>query len=204
VGLRVPGLSAKPCPRGTSGQVRLGCRCGWSSGGWWTQPWRWVASGSCSASWERIAMPFSSLGGDQKAKFKHVSTGGLWLVQPGQCGTPWGTGVYACLPGTMGGYVLYIFTHIYTHVYDIYTYRQTPTCDGVTWSSFSNEMLLRKFLTGCWWLTPVIPASQETEIRRIVVQSQPGQKVLKTLSQKYPTQNRAGEVAQVWGPEFKL
>jgi hypothetical protein len=34
------------------------------------------------------------------------------------------------------------------------------------------------------WLTPVIPATQEAEIRRIVVRSQPGQIVLKTLSQK--------------------
>jgi hypothetical protein len=30
-------------------------------------------------------------------------------------------------------------------------------------------------LTGLWWLTPVIPATQEAELRRITVQSQPGQ-----------------------------
>jgi hypothetical protein len=35
------------------------------------------------------------------------------------------------------------------------------------------------------------------EIRRIKVQRQSGQIVLKTLSQKYPTQKRAGSVAQV-------
>jgi hypothetical protein len=34
------------------------------------------------------------------------------------------------------------------------------------------------------WPTPVILASQEAEIRRIMVQSQPGQIVHKTLSQK--------------------
>jgi hypothetical protein len=34
----------------------------------------------------------------------------------------------------------------------------------------------------CQWLTPVIAATQEAEIRRIKVQSQPGQIVCKTLS----------------------
>jgi hypothetical protein len=37
---------------------------------------------------------------------------------------------------------------------------------------------------GHQWLTPIILATQEAEIRRITVQSQPGQIVLKTLSQK--------------------
>jgi hypothetical protein len=43
---------------------------------------------------------------------------------------------------------------------------------------------------------PVILATQEAEIRRIVVISQPRQIVCETLSQKYPTQNRAGGVTQ--------
>jgi hypothetical protein len=47
------------------------------------------------------------------------------------------------------------------------------------------------------WLMPTILATEEAEIRRISVQSQVGQIVLKTLSQKYPTQNRTGGVAQV-------
>jgi hypothetical protein len=34
----------------------------------------------------------------------------------------------------------------------------------------------------CWWLTPIILAIQEAEIRRIVVQSQPRQIVGETLS----------------------
>jgi hypothetical protein len=39
----------------------------------------------------------------------------------------------------------------------------------------------------------VILATQEAEIRKIIVRSQPGQIVKKTLSQNYPTQKRAGQ-----------
>jgi hypothetical protein len=49
----------------------------------------------------------------------------------------------------------------------------------------------------------VILATQEAEIRRIKVRSQPGQIVPETLSQKYLTQKGAGGVAQGEGPEFK-
>jgi hypothetical protein len=35
-----------------------------------------------------------------------------------------------------------------------------------------------------WWLTPIILTTQEAEIRRILVQSQPGQRVPETLSRK--------------------
>jgi hypothetical protein len=55
----------------------------------------------------------------------------------------------------------------------------------------------------CQWLTPIILATQEAEIRRIVVQSQPRQIVRETLFQKYPSQKRAGGVAQGEGPELK-
>jgi hypothetical protein len=49
----------------------------------------------------------------------------------------------------------------------------------------------------CQCLMHVILATQEAEISRIVVQSQPGQIVPETLSGKYPSQGRAGNVAQV-------
>jgi hypothetical protein len=47
-------------------------------------------------------------------------------------------------------------------------------------------------------------ATQEAEISSILVQSQPGQIVHKTLPQKNPSQERTGGVAQGEGPEFKL
>jgi hypothetical protein len=58
-------------------------------------------------------------------------------------------------------------------------------------------------VTGCWRRTPVILVTQEAEIRRITVQSQPGQIVHKTLSRKNPSQKMTGGVAQGEGPEFK-
>jgi hypothetical protein len=50
---------------------------------------------------------------------------------------------------------------------------------------------------------PVILATQEAEIRRIMVQSQPEQIVFETLFRKNPSQKRAGGVAYGVGPEFK-
>jgi hypothetical protein len=50
------------------------------------------------------------------------------------------------------------------------------------------------------WLIPVILATQEAEIRRITVQSQLGQIVPETLSQKNPLLKRVGGVAQGVGP----
>jgi hypothetical protein len=50
---------------------------------------------------------------------------------------------------------------------------------------------------------PIILATQEAEIRRIMAQSQPGLILCETLPQKYPTQKKAGGVAQGVGPEIK-
>jgi hypothetical protein len=49
----------------------------------------------------------------------------------------------------------------------------------------------------------VILATQVEEIRRILFQSQLGQIIRETLSQKHPSQKRAGGVAQGADPEFK-
>jgi hypothetical protein len=60
-----------------------------------------------------------------------------------------------------------------------------------------------QLLAGHWWLIAVILATQEAEIRRIMVQSQPGQIVHETSSQSKPSQKMAGGVAQGVGPEVK-
>jgi hypothetical protein len=57
-----------------------------------------------------------------------------------------------------------------------------------------------------WWLTPVIPATQEAEVRRITVRSQPRANSCETVAQKRkknPSLKRADGVAQGEGPEFK-
>jgi hypothetical protein len=51
-----------------------------------------------------------------------------------------------------------------------------------------------RLVTQYQWLEPVILATQEAEIRKITVQSQLRQVVLETLSQKNPSQKRAGRI----------
>jgi hypothetical protein len=54
------------------------------------------------------------------------------------------------------------------------------------------------------WLTHACNlATQEAEIRRNKVRSQPGKIVCELLSQKQPSQKRDGGVAQGVGPGFK-
>jgi hypothetical protein len=55
----------------------------------------------------------------------------------------------------------------------------------------------------CQWLTPVIPATQEAEMRQIMVQSQPRKIVHQTQSAKNPSQKRDGKVVQGVGLECK-
>jgi hypothetical protein len=52
------------------------------------------------------------------------------------------------------------------------------------WGKPSNvkDRVKNKILARCWWLTPVILATQETKIRRTVVRRQPREIVHKILS----------------------
>jgi hypothetical protein len=63
---------------------------------------------------------------------------------------------------------------------------QNPVLEttSFTWVILSHEMMSHQNCnpTGHQWLTPVFLATQEAEIRRIMVQSQPRQIVCKTLS----------------------
>jgi hypothetical protein len=60
----------------------------------------------------------------------------------------------------------------------------------LSWKFLFLLELGRIVLAGYWWLTPIILATKAAEIRRIMVQNQPGQIVHETLSQKNPLQKK--------------
>jgi hypothetical protein len=57
-------------------------------------------------------------------------------------------------------------------------------------------------LAGHWWLTPIILATQEAEIRPF--KASPGKQFARPYLKKVHHKKRAGVVAQSVGPEFKL
>jgi hypothetical protein len=64
--------------------------------------------------------------------------------------------------------------------------------------------LKKELVAGHWWLTPEILATQEAAIRRIEVQSQPGEKVrARPYLEKNSSQKKAVGAAQGIGLEFK-
>jgi hypothetical protein len=58
-------------------------------------------------------------------------------------------------------------------------------------------------LARCGWFPPIILVTQEAEIRRIMVQSQPWANNSRDPISKNPSQKRAGGLTQGVGPEFK-
>jgi hypothetical protein len=66
-----------------------------------------------------------------------------------------------------------------------------------------SDFCIRKKEAWHQWLMPVILASQEAEIRRITLWSQPKQIVHEAQCQKNPSQKRPGGIAQGEGAEFK-
>jgi hypothetical protein len=49
---------------------------------------------------------------------------------------------------------------------------------------FTAEKPARITLSWCWWLTPIILATQKAEIRRVMVQSQTGQNNVRPYLEK--------------------
>jgi hypothetical protein len=68
-----------------------------------------------------------------------------------------------------------------------------------------NLLLLKKSIAAwCLWIMPVTLVTQEVEIRRIMLQSQPEENSFQDpVSKKNLHKKRAGGVTQVVGPEFK-
>jgi hypothetical protein len=89
---------------------------------------------------------------------------------------------------------------------ELHTWEDHLTNNFCNLQPFETYSIIKNYI---WSRVPVahayILATQEAEIRRNAVQSQPGKIVLKTISQKTPIQkNWAGGVVQGVGSEFKL
>jgi hypothetical protein len=73
-------------------------------------------------------------------------------------------------------------------------------CDIIDFPHFYEKRKLKfikiRKLARHQWLTPVILASWEAEIRRITFRSQPSKQITRSYLKKYPTQNRASRLAQ--------
>jgi hypothetical protein len=85
----------------------------------------------------------------------------------------------------------------------IYSVPSGGACPILSFSILRQFLRTNLFLARHRWLMPIMLATQEAEIRRIMVWGQSGQIVCKTLSWKALYKNRAGGVAQSEGPEFK-
>jgi hypothetical protein len=113
------------------------------------------------------------------------------------------------IPGIVSaGLIVSIFIHeyiIFHHIHPLHPFfisspshwYQTPhrICFTFLFSILEGEKkktFLFKIViqAGRPWLIPIILATQEVEIRRITVQSQPRQIVPETLFQKYPSQKK--------------
>jgi hypothetical protein len=68
----------------------------------------------------------------------------------------------------------------------------------------SKEVNRERYWTRHWWLRPIILATQEAEIRKIIVHDQLRQKVWEPLSRKYTRKNRAGGMTQVFHSSIRV
>jgi hypothetical protein len=80
---------------------------------------------------------------------------------------------------------MWVKAHTYYYYYYYYYFMY------FSWNSYFIAWVHKtNLLARHWWITPVILATQEAEIRRIAVWTQPGQIVHETLSQKKKSQNK--------------
>jgi hypothetical protein len=90
----------------------------------------------------------------------------------------------------------FVFSELFSQcIYNTFINKKYQTKNS-TWAEKTSLYLSyseSNLWVGQWWLTPIILAIQEAEIRRIVKLREV---IHETLSWKYPSQKRAGEEAQ--------